>query len=207
MSLLSMCSCLNKDQDRLWFIEKDKNYNRIEIIFKDKVDFFPKEENASCLNSTWNLNPVEEYNVKIAFDFKNEDVFNQIRNKLKECSIAEYLSSADELLVLNRFTTNKNYGYPDSDEINEDLIDVEGYRDLYPVPNFSNFTEYQSDATHCKLSDDFIILVLDAKPGKFLNEDNLTQGKYMPVDWKNGYSKGVAVSEKRKIIIYWVIIW
>lgn len=30
---------------------------------------------------------------------------------------------------------------------------------------------------------------------------------YMPKGWKNGYSKGICVNKKERVVIYWLIIW
>jgi len=57
------------------------------------------------------------------------------------------------------------------------------------------------------LSEDFKMYVFDAKPGKFIKEEYLQECDCLPEKWKHGYSKGVALSEKQQIVIYWTIVW
>jgi len=207
LSLVFFCSCSNQNKDKFWFLQKDQDYSRVKVIFNDYIDFFPQNtSNIICVNDTWSLDKSDEYNVKAVFRFLDGSMQDTLI-KIEKSAIAKYTSNQKCLLVLNRFATHTNYGYPKEHEINKHLINLDCYNDLYPIPNFSNFSEYQSNETLCKLKSDFTIYVLDAQSGKFLDDDLLTDGKYMPEKWRNGYSKGVAISEEKGVIIYWVIIW
>jgi len=197
-------SCSNNDP--FWFLDIDNDYNKVKKEFKDYIDFFPKYNQATCKVVTWSLDKETEFNLKVVFSFSKTE-FEKILKNIKKKSIAQYSSSSKCLLVLNRFDTHENYGSPESDEIQNELIDLPCYKNLYPIPNFSVFSDYYSDKTTCKLKKGFSIYVLDAKPGFFLKQNKLTEGKYMPVYWKNGFSKGVAINEKERIAIYWIIIW
>lgn len=77
-----------------------------------------------------------------------------------------------------------------------------------PIPNFSplHFYEYEITSLN-RLTDDFVLYILDAKSGKYLPKEYLTTGLGMPDNWKNGFSKGIAISENRNIIVYWLEIW
>jgi len=206
IAIAVLTGCSSHNHDNFWFLEKDHNYNRVKEIFREYVDYFPERESANCINETWSLDPSNEYNLKIAFSFSN-DIFNKIKDTLKAESIAEYLPNEDCLLILNRFTTNSNYGYINENEIDLNLIDLQCYENKYPIPNFSNFSKYQTEKTDCKLKTDFTIYVLESRTGIFLDDKNLPESKFMPEKWEHGYSKGVAISEEREIIIYWIIIW
>jgi hypothetical protein len=77
-----------------------------------------------------------------------------------------------------------------------------------PIPNFSIIENNKKPIKHGnRLSDDFTLYILDAKSGKYIDEEYLTQGDGLPENWKNGCSKGVAINEKENIIIYWLEIW
>ena len=204
--LITSISCNDKRIDKFWFLEIDQDYNRVKGVFENYVDFFPKESNCYSLNCTWSLDQTDEYNLKVVFEF-NDEMFNEEKRKIEEDAIAKYLAGNDSVLVLNRFSTNKNYGYPDKSEIERELIEQDHFKEFKPIPNFSNFSAYNTNTTVCKLPKDFSIYVLESKPGIFLKENQLTDGEYMPKVWKHGYSKGVAISSKRKEMIYWVIIW
>ena len=38
-------------------------------------------------------------------------------------------------------------------------------------------------------------------------EFKMTPNPQMPANWKNGYSKGIAVNRGKKTLIYWGVIW
>ncbi len=204
--IVSFIASCNVRTDDFWFLERDQDFLRIKSAFQNYIGFFPKPGDAKTINRTWSLNPDKEFNIKIVFKFKPE-LFRQSLDTIRKNSIAKYASDMDGLLVLNRFSTHSNYGYPNGNEIDPKIIDLDCYKDLYPIPNFSNFSAYQTDKTECRLQEGFSIYVLESEVGRFLSEEKLTNGKYMPEYWKHGYSKGVAVNESEKIMIYWVIIW
>ena len=74
-----------------------------------------------------------------------------------------------------------------------------------PIPMFE-INEFQG-STFSGLPKDFKIYVLGAKPGKYMDDKYLQDCVCLPEKWKHGYSKGVALSDKRKVIIYWVTVW
>lgn len=137
----------------------------------------------------------------------DRDEFDTITNYLNTHSRIKYQANESCLLVVDRFTTKENrhlrnkYKYVDKNQISRDC-----YKDKLPIPNFFD-SDYLSDKTESRLPKDFTIYVLEAKSGKYWDETHLTKGKYMPEGWKNGYSKGVAISKKKDVIIYWFIIW
>ena len=75
-----------------------------------------------------------------------------------------------------------------------------------PVPIFE-IDAYHNDKNSCGLSDDFKIFVLEAKPGKYLEEKYLHECECMPEKWKHGFSRGIAANDKEHIIIYWLAVW
>lgn len=80
----------------------------------------------------------------------------------------------------------------------------------YPIPFFEKnndlpFDNIFSDATISGLSKNFDIYVIDSKSGNYWK--GLKPLDYMPNGWKNGYSKGICVNKKERVVIYWLIIW
>lgn len=80
----------------------------------------------------------------------------------------------------------------------------------YPIPFFEKnndlpFDNIFSDATISGLSKNFDIYVIDSKSGNYWK--GLEPLDYMPNGWKNGYSKGICVNKKERVVIYWLIIW
>ncbi len=53
----------------------------------------------------------------------------------------------------------------------------------------------------------YVFFVISSSPGNFLKKDYLTDGKGLPEEWKNGYSRGIAINEKDNELIYWLEIW
>ena len=82
-----------------------------------------------------------------------------------------------------------------------------------PIPYFERESEsfsrepqaIYSDKTYSGLSDDFIIYVYEFKPGKYW--EGLKTVDYMPKGWENGFSKGVAFSKSKNVVIYWFVVW
>lgn len=120
--------------------------------------------------------------------------------------IAHYSAGDTCLLIVNRFINRKELHNASPSEQELRLIDRDCYLDKYPIPNFWH-TDYTVDKTQCRLPQDFEIYVLDAKPGKFKDDELLTDGRFMPEKWKNGYSVGYAVSKQRTALVYWLLIW
>ena len=109
----------------------------------------------------------------------------------------------------------KYYKYYDTLKLRN--VDIAG---AYPIPYFIDFDlglgseradldsfEFPISVDINKVPDDLEVYVLKAERGyfwrkKFDLERPETLGK-----WKNGYSCGIAISRKSKIIIYWMKAW
>ena len=58
-----------------------------------------------------------------------------------------------------------------------------------------------------KIPPDLRVYVVKAEAGNFWKEDcNEVRPKHLK-EWKHGYSKGFAVSDKKNIIIFWAMVW
>lgn len=51
------------------------------------------------------------------------------------------------------------------------------------------------------------IYIIEAKKGKFLAENNLSFGYGLPEEWRNGYTRGIAINEDKGVVIYWLEMW
>lgn len=80
---------------------------------------------------------------------------------------------------------------------------------LNPLPNFPEI--FEPGLKIVKFTDldmnDFDFFIINASPGRFLEEKYLTEGKGLPEQWKNGYSRGFAINEKDRELIYWYEVW
>ena len=74
-----------------------------------------------------------------------------------------------------------------------------------PVPLFE-IDQYKGN-TMSGLTEDFKLYVLDAKPGKYIDDKYLQECECLPDKWKHGYSKGIALSDEKQVVIYWITVW
>lgn len=90
----------------------------------------------------------------------------------------------------------------------------------YPIPYFESYNfklggEYIEKVVDGKtvgeytysIPSDLEVYVIEAEPGNFWKEKCPEPRPESLKEWKNGYSKGIAISKKEKLIVYWVIIW
>ncbi len=209
--LLSICivGCAfnqNKSVDKQILYELNKKYEKIKEFFgREMVNHFPEKVDSTNITFTEGLSP----------DLGNLEFIsiNKIGDKLPETikyfqnkAIAIYNANDSCLLIVNRFANRNNYYKIKLSKSDFKLIDLNCYRNKFPVPNFWH-NDFTTEKTYCRLPKDFKLYVLEAKSGQFFDKKYLTDGQFMPNEWKNGYSKGVAISKKRNVIIYWVIVW
>jgi len=130
-----------------------------------------------------------------------------IRRGIKNACIATYRTSDPCLFIVNRFETREtieSYSYPNIDST---LLNKACYKDKYPIPNFVNYEEYK-EAEKSVLDDSFTIYILESKKvNSWEKEFNMGPAAQMPDIWKNGYSRGIALSEEKRTVIYWTVIW
>ncbi len=177
--------------------------------FNDKlVDHFPRKlsspptEFINSKNSAKNTVGfmLYEYDVSI-------EKIDSVVAVVEKIKIAKYNSKENCLLIVNRFETVDTYKnrkdiiIADSTKINQKCYEL-----LYPIPNFINY-KVPNNNSDLKLEGNFDIYVLEAKSGNHFKEFDLQPNPQMPSEWKNGYSKGIAVSKEKHTIIYWSIIW
>lgn len=185
-------------------VKENEAYKKELKLFKDyMLSSFPKVLDTNYIKYTVSRSPKAGL-VRLDVIYKYSPCLDIYKDG---AFIAKYRSNDTCLLIANRFASLNNYSFNiklshgDSLKINQLC-----YEGKYPIPNFWH-NDYTTNKTECKLPEDFNIYVEDAKPGNYLVSDLLTDGRYMPDKWKNGYSKGIAISEERGIIIYWVIVW
>lgn len=194
-----------------------QDYKRSTSFFdNDLVNHFPSE---LCDSSGYHTNVLRKYNLaKLCFATSKTILWKP------------YISSQYKAMV-SKFTNLSNTTYSANDSnllliFNYcDIVEIEGdiYRDQepperqalakhnvitansLPVPLFE-IDEYKGN-TMSGLTEDFKLYVLDAKPGKYINEKHLQECECLPEKWKHGYSKGVALSDEKKVVIYWIAVW
>ncbi len=79
----------------------------------------------------------------------------------------------------------------------------------FPVPAFWEEKVFLGIQESKYLPDDFDLYIIEIKQGIFIGEiqRNDEDDLFGYPEWRNGLSKGVAISEERRICIYWTEIW
>ncbi|MGD8778060.1 MAG: hypothetical protein PVH88_03770 [Ignavibacteria bacterium] len=191
--------------------ELNREYQKQKSFFLNKfVDHFPQEikdefgiKIYSITNEKWTF-PL----MIMLDDIYNTESYRSRIDSLIDISVEKYNPTDTCLLIVNRFH-NKLNEFDYELKLNEkeySLIDRACYQNSLPIPNFF-FNQYSSKKNPIRLEEDFELFVLDAKSGVHWKKEYAKDGRYMPYNWKNGYSKGFAINEKMNVVIYWFIIW
>lgn len=129
---------------------------------------------------------------------------DSLMRELKSQAIANYSAADSCLLIINRFYRKTEYGFNNS--YSKKLARAQNCSSEHmPVPNFYHVTNDSSESFN--LTTDFMLFVIDARVGNYSNKPNPNWGRYMPETWKNGYSKGCAISLEKKVALFWLSIW
>lgn len=201
-------SCSNSRNNSSYFEKFNKDYIQRKAKYDDKyIAHFPKEiYRDTHLELNESVSPEFDMIRFTLFNKTNEKEIKKIKNKYKK-SIGIYSAAENCLLIVNRFANSENNGINIKlSDAEKDLIDKNCYNRKYPIPNFWH-NQFTTESTECRLPKDFTIFVIDAKPGIYLSEEKLSDGKFMPNNWKHGYSYGICISEEQNVIIYWVVMW
>jgi hypothetical protein len=109
-------------------------------------------------------------------------------------------------------------------ELRRDMFPVEkcnkSFDKKYPIPYFESYDFNLGEKTFEKVIDgekyvydvytipgDLEVFVIEAKAGDFWKENcNENRPESLQV-WKHGYSKGIAISEKKDLMVYWTMVW
>lgn len=143
----------------------------------------------------------------------NADEFNIEFNKILNDSLLVFSSNDTNQVLIGVIIQYDKYkiihviGYEEGDESRKILARNMKNSDGLPLPIFN--IDNLNGNTSTRLSEDFTIYIIDCMPGKILElgHNSIKNTDILPSKWRNGYSRGYAVSKKRKIVIYWVIAW
>lgn len=195
----------NQPNTSQFYLEKKKDYE------KKFVDQFPeKVSSSSDSNRVFSYRYESKNDVALMlYEYGlPENELKLVGNRSQKQAVATYNYLDSCLLIVNRFETKKtmdNYELPDIKD--STLLDKECYHNKLPIPNFIIY-EGDNGNPNFGLDNSFKIYVFEAKKKKsWLKEFNMKPAYQMPKQWQNGYSKGIAISEKKKTVIYWTVIW
>ena len=197
-------------------------FNKNIEFFPDKlVLHFPSQIEDSCFYISSNFldsAKLESNDGLLVHEFMLIKQFDKASFKQEMSEIAKNTSTILSCNDTNQFLVGRTWqnaeyniftieGYEDGDEskkiIARNIKNVDGLAiPIFPIREF-----YKNTAT--RLSDDFMIYLIDCKSGRFLKRgNNKLRNEYKwPAKWRNGYSRGYAVSSSKNVIIYWIIAW
>ncbi|KAF2335742.1 hypothetical protein [Flavobacterium daemonense] len=203
--MICILSCNNRTVD---FLDNQKYIEAKNSFSRKLVDHFPKMLTSYPFQTVNSKNKSKSDVCFMLYEYEKDlRSIDSVVRSLEKKSLAKYSSNDSCLLIVNRFETLKTYKnredvtIADSTKMNQDC-----FKDLYPIPNFIEY-EFAKGKNEIYLENNFDIYVLEAKKGNCLREFKMMPNPQMPANWKNGYSKGIAVSRERKTLIYWSVIW
>lgn len=217
--LIFICLFIQCKGDLLSINEANKEYKN-EYLAKFESEFisqFPNELNTSTYTLLKSENTKRGFVGLLLYEYDMElDRLLGIEKLIKSKAIQQYDSSDRCLLVINRLDTNETYVYPKLIILPDSVVlDRPCYEGLLPIPKFFNYENLVSNSSNKEffiesdyetmLPEGFAIYVLEAKAGTYFDTYDMIENRQMPKGWKNGYSKGVAISLSDKSIAYWSI--
>lgn len=210
---ISSISCLNTNYEQANKIYYDRNKR---LFPKELTGHFPDQAHEGSIDGYTRFSnekladscfsPSE---FVISNGYKQEDYLaikqKFLHNKYvihpSDTNIILLMSYCDVLIIDGDIFRNRE------DEKTKELAKKNSYRDnSIPIPIFK-LEDFKQVDNPCNLSSDFIIYVIDAQPGIYLDNKILNECVCMPNNWKHGFSRGVALNDKENIVIYWLEIW
>jgi hypothetical protein len=182
--LLAQCG----DKRRREFLE---NYVKARMEFPvGLTDHFPYE--LKSIGQLSAITPGGAYGHDMAFfclAIKSDslDVIDT-KTRLEKVNAKEYEPNDSSLIIVG------------------DTVDYSQKTKGVPIPSFYNY-EKDFGLNSVRLDNDFRIYVLESKSGEYMDKENLTKDNKFPPNWRNGFSRGLAINEQEKTIIYWLTIW
>ena len=183
---------------------------------------------SSCKNATYKYEKefLEKYvDGKRALTYKLTDHFPGELKADKQLSISypagayahgmanmifsHKVDSTDFDSVLGKLELNKIKAYQPTDSIFiviGDSLDYSKKISGIPIPSFQSY-EGDFGLNSKYLMDNHEIYVLEYKPGRYMDKEYLTSKNKLPEKWKNGFSRGMAINESERKVIYWTCVW
>jgi hypothetical protein len=184
MILLTRCG----DKRTKEFLE---NYVKAKMEFPDDLtDHFPYKLKSIGQFSV--ITPAGAYGHDMAFfclAMKSDSLeIVDTKTRLKKAGVKEYMPNDSSLIIVG------------------DTVDYSKKTEGVPIPSFYK-CEKDFGLNSVRLDNDFKIYVLESKSGEYMDKDDLTTHNRFPSNWKNGFSRGLAINDQEKTIIYWLTIW
>lgn len=130
--------------------------------------------------------------------------FDSIKTMLDSAHYQRYSSNDSIPLIVNRPATPDNW-IDMSDRRHE--VSTQKYKgEKPPIINFYDHKEYDSNSS-TNLPDDYLVYVIEAEKGVHWDDKHHEENWFMPEEWKDGFSRGIALNDNSNIVIFWVVVW
>lgn len=187
-------------------------------VYEDSlVRHFPPKINAGIVR-THILGPIpvkknsfHYHGLLLAKIYKEKD-YNVLHSQIDSITKKEYEITDTNLLVfkymdsvVSHVDSSLTFEKPFMKELAKQNLAL---GDRLPVPWFTNKDYYNGEDILDYYDPSFKLHVIDAQPGIYLPEEKLyDSSKCMPEKWRHGFSRGVALCDKTRQAIFWIIIW
>lgn len=206
LSMLSFIGCSQAQKMSSFELDYEECKNNFN---KKLIDHFPeKVENSDHSSYSCKTNVKKNNFGLLLYEYGvNLERIKLIENSAKSKAISKYTSSDSCLLVVNRFETRETLENNDSPKIlNKYLFKRSCYENKFPVPNFVDYENYTVYG-ETRLDNGFDLYVIEANSDYNFGNSEFGSNSQMPENWKNGYTKGIAINRGKSMVIYWGIIW
>lgn len=216
-ALCSLLVCCIGQNNTLEFDNKEYRDYHLAKFETNFVDHFPNQITTPTYTLLSSENTIRGFVGLLLYEYKIDiDSLVELQKEFESRAIAHYKSDANCLLVINRFDTDETYVYPKLIILPDSVVvNKLCYEGLFPIPKFFNYENEVSNPSRkiadnsqdyeASLPPDFDIYVIEAKAGDYFEKYDLIPNRQMPNGWKNGYSKGVAISKDHQSIAYWSV--
>ncbi len=183
----------------------------VAIIPEDLRKFFPDYVAGDDYGISFNHSPYANDHVGEIVYYYFECIpieFDSLSALYRKQSIGRYQFSDSCNVVVYRFQD----GFPRSIKGQEwryeqwirSLESCEGH---FPIPNFTRLQDSTDFIRKKGLSSDYEVCVLQASNKQELAAVHYGPPIMMPEQWARGHSQGVCISDRKRKIIWWLIVW
>lgn len=149
------------------------------------------------------------YNLFVSKEMGSESVYDTLldfakRNAIEICDVND---TSLFLLVPSELDVEVVKGVDliiDYERVKKNNFDK---KNRYPVPLIEVIVPFWN-VSYTGWDKNMKLYVLSARPGKYASDIYLYHKKgELPLEWEHGYSRGMAINEKKKEVYYWLVIW
>ena len=214
LNIIILVSCTHfKSYKQQKVVDNSNSQIEENILVEDAFTHFPKLNEIEFLNAEFRVPPRNrKYYIN---SLRASSILTCGFNDSSSIVPASYLYKTNSL-AKNNFMVSMIFK---EKVVFNDKLDIY-YPDSYPIPNFEKFDfnlGFEKVDTiingqryvhnKYKVPNDLDIFVKDAQYGSYWKENAEVYRPKTMGEWKHGYSKGVAISNERKVAIFWFLIW